>query len=78
MRDEAHRFAIEFHRKLRDQESLSSVLDQITGLGPKKRALLDKYFPDMTQLMAASRSQLERVPGIPKALAQRIYEALHP
>ncbi|MCO5113194.1 MAG: excinuclease ABC subunit UvrC [Bdellovibrionaceae bacterium] len=78
MRDEAHRFAIEFHRKLRDQESLSSVLDQITGLGPKKRALLDKYFPDMTQLMAASLSQLERVPGIPKALAKRIYEALHP
>lgn len=78
LRDEAHRFAIEFHRKLRDQESFASVLDQITGLGPKKRALLDKYFPDMTQLMAASLSQLERVPGIPKSLAKRIYEALHP
>lgn len=78
LRDEAHRFAIEFHRKLRDQESFASVLDQITGLGPKKRAVLDKYFPDMTQLMAASLSQLERVPGIPKSLAKRIYEALHP
>lgn len=78
LRDEAHRFAIEFHRKLRDQESFSSVLDQIPGLGPKKRETLDRFFPDMTQLMAASQAQLERLPGFPKALAKRIYEALHP
>lgn len=78
LRDEAHRFAIEFHRKLRDQESFASALDQIVGLGPKKRAVLDRYFPDMTQLMAASLSQLERVPGINKSLAKKIYEALHP
>lgn len=78
LRDEAHRFAIEFHRKLRDQDSFASVLDQIPGLGPKKREVLDRFFPDMTQLMAASLGQLERVPGLSKALARRIYEALHP
>lgn len=78
LRDEAHRFAIEFHRKLRDENSFASVLDHIPGLGPKKREVLDRYFPEMSHLMAATLTQLERVPGIPKALAKRIYEALHP
>lgn len=78
LRDEAHRFAIEFHRKLRDKESLSSVLDHIPGLGPRKRKQLDRAFPTLDDLKQAHLEEIQKVSGINKALAEKIYDVLHP
>lgn len=74
LRDEAHRFAIEFHRKLRDKESLASILDHIPGLGPKKREELDKVFPTLEHLKAASLEDILKVPRMDKKLAQILFE----
>lgn len=73
LRDEAHRFAIEFHRKLRDKESLSSILDHIPGLGPKKREALDKVFPTTEHLKMATLEQIQAVPLIDKTLADTLF-----
>ncbi len=78
LRDEAHRFAIEFHRKLRDQESLASILDHIPGLGPKKREALDKVFPTIEHLKNASLEDLLATPGIDKKVAQVIFNIFNP
>lgn len=77
LRDEAHRFAIEFHRKLRDKESLSSILDHIPGLGPKKREELDKTFPTIEHLKLATLEEISAVPKMDKNLAEVIYNIFH-
>ena len=65
VRDEAHRFAIEHHRGRRDQAMTGSVLDDLRGVGPvRKRALL-RHFGSPERLVAASREELEAVPGVP-------------
>lgn len=78
LRDEAHRFAIEFHRKLRDQASLASILDHIPGLGPKKREELDKAFPSVEDLKNASLEDLLKVPRMDKKLAETLFRIFHP
>ncbi len=76
IRDEAHRFAITYHRTLRGKRSLSSVLDQIKGLGKvKKQALLEK-FRDLGGIIGASKEQLKEVEGIGEKQAQAIIEHL--
>jgi excinuclease ABC subunit C len=77
VRDEAHRFAITHHRQRRDRAMTASVLDGLPGVGPaRKRALLTRFgSPDA--IMAASREELESVPGIPGKLARDLHRELH-
>lgn len=67
IRDEAHRFAIAFHRQQRSKKFLSSSLDAIPGIGPKKRTALLKHFGSARAVFAASREDLEKVKGLSKA-----------
>jgi excinuclease ABC subunit C len=72
IRDEAHRFAITYHRKLRDELSFESVLDHIVGLGEKRKTDLLKAFPSVDAIREASLDDLAKVSGINRALAGRI------
>jgi excinuclease ABC subunit C len=77
VRDEAHRFAIEFHRERRDKAMRHSVFDELHGVGPvRKRALLS-HFGSPDRFLRASREELEAVPGIPDKLARDIHKQLH-
>lgn len=76
IRDEAHRFAVTYHRKLRSQRSLSSALDEIPGIGPKRKSALMKAFGSVDRLTHASVDELAAVEGISAALAARILERL--
>jgi excinuclease ABC subunit C len=77
VRDEAHRFALDFHRQRRGKAMTRSLLDELPGVGPvRKRALLD-HFGSPDRLVAASREELEAVPGIPGKLAREIHRQLH-
>lgn len=73
MQDEAHRFAIEYHRSLRGKTQVKSVLDDIKGIGPTKRKALMKYFKDIQKIKQASVEELMQVDGITEKLAQEIY-----
>jgi excinuclease ABC subunit C len=77
IRDEAHRFAIEYHRKLRDRRTLGSLLDSVPGIGPKRRQLLLSRFGSVEALGQASLEELLSVPGLPRLTAERLYKALH-
>ena len=77
VRDEAHRFAIEHHRGRRDRAMTGSVFDVLRGVGPvRKRALL-AHFGSPERFMAASREELEAVPGLPGKLAREIHDQLN-
>jgi excinuclease ABC subunit C len=76
IRDEAHRFAITFHRQKRGKSMTESVLDGIAGLGPSKRKALLKHFGSVKKLKAASTAELLEVPGIGPALAETIRNGL--
>jgi excinuclease ABC subunit C len=77
VRDEAHRFAIDHHRGRRGRAMTGSVLDGLPGVGPvRKRALL-QHFGSPERFLAASREELEAVPGVPGKLAREIHEQLH-
>jgi excinuclease ABC subunit C len=76
IRDEAHRFAISFHRELRDKSMKASVLDEVVGLGPKRRKLLLKAFGSMRRLKAATEAELAAVQGIPADVAEELYAVL--
>jgi excinuclease ABC subunit C len=77
VRDEAHRFAITGHRQRRAKRRVSSPLEQIPGLGPKRRQTLLKYFGGIRGVGRAGAEDLAKVPGISKALAQDIYDVFH-
>ncbi len=77
VRDEAHRFAITHHRIRRDRAMTASILDELPGVGPaRKRALLD-HFGSPDAILAASREELESVPGCPASSAREVYRELH-
>jgi excinuclease ABC subunit C len=77
VRDEAHRFAITHHRIRRDRAMTASVLDDLPGVGPvRKRALL-AHFGSPDAILAASREELESVPGLPGKLAREMYREMH-
>ncbi|MDO2936529.1 excinuclease ABC subunit UvrC [Paeniglutamicibacter sulfureus] len=76
IRDEAHRFAITFHRQKRSASMTTSLLDTINGLGPAKRDALRKHFGSMKKMRAASVEELTAVPGIGPVLAATVHEAL--
>ncbi len=77
IRDEAHRFAVEYHRKLRRRESMKSLLDSVPGIGPKRRELLINRFGSLERLKKASLEELLSLPNFPKSIALRLYKALH-
>lgn len=74
IRDEAHRFAITYHRNLRGKSSLKSVLDDIPGVGPKRRKALAGHFRSMARLRNATIEELAGVPGITRPVAEAVYE----
>ena len=76
IRDESHRFAITYHRKLRSRAFLSSKLDEIAGVGPAKRRDLLRYFGSVEALAAASEADLQRVGGVGLHIAKEIHKAL--
>jgi excinuclease ABC subunit C len=77
VRDEAHRFAIEFHRGRRDRAMTGSVLDDLKGVGPARKRAFLSHFGTPERFLAASREELEAVPGVPGKLAREIHEQLH-
>lgn len=77
IRDEAHRFAITGHRQRRAKTRNQSVLEQIPGLGPKRRRELLRHFGGQQEIHKASEEQLAKVPGISVKLAEEIYAWLH-
>lgn len=72
IRNEAHRFAVTYHRRLRSKRSLTSVLDSIQGLGPKKRKILLDEFGSLSKIKEANLEQLTALPGITESLAKKI------
>ncbi len=78
VRDEAHRFAIAYHRVKRGAALTTSELDSVPGLGPARRATLLRRFGSVRKLAAASVEQLAEVPGVGLRTAETLYQALHP
>jgi excinuclease ABC subunit C len=77
VRDEAHRFAIDHHRGRRDRAMTGSVLDDLKGVGPARKRAFLQHFGTPERFLAASREELEAVPGVPGKLAREIHEQLH-
>jgi excinuclease ABC subunit C len=76
LRDEAHRFAITYHRQLRAKAQTRSVLDELPGVGPARKRALLRVFGSARQMRKATVDEIASVPGISRALAQRIHEGL--
>jgi excinuclease ABC subunit C len=76
VRDESHRFAITFHRELRDKAMTVSVLDDVPGVGPKRKRAIMRRFGSLKRLRAASVEDIAQVPGVPTEVAQAVYDAL--
>jgi excinuclease ABC subunit C len=77
VRDEAHRFAITHHRGRRDKAMTESVLDELPGVGPARKRAILQHFGSPDAFLAASREELEAVPGLPGKLARELYASLH-
>ena len=76
VRDEAHRFAVEYHRELRGRAMTASVLDDVPGVGPKRKKALLKHFGGIKKLRQASVDEVAAVPGIPQDVAEVLVETL--
>jgi len=77
VRDEAHRFALDFHRQRRQAKARESIFDTLQGVGPARRRALLRHFGSAERFLAASQEELEGVPGIPARTARAIYAQLH-
>jgi excinuclease ABC subunit C len=77
VRDEAHRFAITYHRKLRERSATRSVLDDVPGLGPTRRTRLLREFGSVKRLRALDEADLVALSWLPDAVAHAVYEKLH-
>lgn len=77
IRDEAHRFAITGHKQARDKARKRSRLEDVPGVGPKKRKQLIQHFGGLQEITRASVEDLAKVPGMSKKLAQEVYSTLH-
>ncbi|HEY8104244.1 MAG TPA: excinuclease ABC subunit UvrC [Gaiellaceae bacterium] len=77
VRDEAHRFALDFHRQRRSARARESLFDSLEGVGPARRRALLQHFGSTEAVLAASQEELEGVPGVPAKTARSIYAQLH-
>ncbi len=77
IRDEAHRFALGFHRQRRDSKARESIFDTLAGVGPARRRALLQHFGSAERFLDASQEELEGVPGMPQKTARSIYAQLH-
>ena len=77
IQDEAHRFAIEYHRSLRTKDQVHSVLDDIEGIGPARRKALMRAFQSMDEIREAEVEALAQVPSMNRAAAEKVYEFFH-
>jgi excinuclease ABC subunit C len=77
IRDEAHRFALGFHRQRRDSKAKESIFDTLVGVGPARRRALLQHFGSAERFLAATQEELEGVPGMPQKTARSIYAQLH-
>lgn len=78
VRDEAHRFAIAYHRRLREKAALASVIEAVPGVGPARRRSLITRFGGVEGLRAASAEEIASVGGVPAEVARAVYAALRP
>ena len=78
LRDEAHRFAVSFHRQQRGERMKRSRLSDIPGLGPKRVRDLLAHFRSLDAIQLATPQQLAKVPGLGQALARQVWEYFHP
>jgi excinuclease ABC subunit C len=76
IRDEAHRFAITYHRTVRRKQTITSQLDDVPGIGPKRRSALLKYFGSLDAIRAASVDELAAVPGMTRKAAEQLKGSL--
>ncbi|HSB81299.1 MAG TPA: helix-hairpin-helix domain-containing protein, partial [Candidatus Methylomirabilis sp.] len=76
VRDETHRFALKYHRALRGRSSLTSVLDQVPGIGPRRKRLLLQRFGSVRRLRAASVEDLRMIGGLPPRVAEATHRFL--
>src|SRR6266571_5142848 len=77
VRDEAHRFALDFHRQRRSAKARESIFDTLQGVGPARRRALLLHFGSAERVLEASQEELEGVPGVPAKTARSIYAQLH-
>lgn len=77
IRDEAHRFAISYHRKLRGKEGVASGIEAVSGIGPKRRAALLKHFGSLQRLKEAAVEEISAVSGMSRAAAEAVHRGLH-
>lgn len=73
IRDESHRFAITYHRKLRAKRNMVSVLDHVKGIGPKRRKIIWDHFGSLEQIKAAEAAEIAAIPGMTAAAAEAVY-----
>ena len=77
IRDESHRFAITYFRKLHNRNSIKSVLQDVDGIGEKRRIELHRKFKSMDNLKAATVDDIAETKGMSRATAEKLYEYLH-
>jgi excinuclease ABC subunit C len=77
IRDEAHRFALSYHRRRRDTQAFASIFDTLQGVGPARRRAILRHFGSAERFVAASQEELEGVPGLPAKTARAVYAQLH-
>jgi excinuclease ABC subunit C len=77
IRDEAHRFALGFHRQRREARGFESIFDDLQGVGPARRRALLQHFGSVEGVLAATQEELEGVPGLPPRTARAVYAQLH-
>lgn len=77
IQDEAHRFAIEYHRSLRTKGQVHSILDEIPGIGPARRKALMKQFPSIDEIREASVEDLKEIPAMNEQAARSVYDFFH-
>jgi excinuclease ABC subunit C len=74
IQDEAHRFAIEYHRSLRGKDQIHSLLDEIPGIGKTRRKALMRYFKSLEAIREAEMEELVQVPGMNRGAAKSVYQ----
>ena len=77
IQDEAHRFAITYHKQLRSKGQVHSILDDISGIGPARRKALMREFSDLEEIKAATVERLAGIPGMNEKAAESVYKFFH-